>query len=126
MFIFSYHPFDAGAGFQKLSCKLYSVICLGLNIFHMTIFTAALLKIQKERQERRAKEEEERRERERQEAEELVRKMHEEACDEPPPIGASLSLSEGHIESEMHMDSAASYMSPVSVVRNVHRHTLDC
>jgi hypothetical protein len=96
----------------------------------MTIFLAALLKIQKERQERRAKEEEERRERERQEAEELVRKMHEEACDEPPPVGASFSLSGGHVESELHLpkdlDLTASCLSPVTVVRNVHCDTDDC
>jgi hypothetical protein len=96
----------------------------------MTILLAALLKTQKERQERRAKEEEERRERERQEAEELVRKMHEEVYDEPPPVRASLNLSEGHVESEPHLpkdlDLTASCLSPVTVVRNVHCDTLDC
>jgi hypothetical protein len=92
----------------------------------MGIVPAALLKIQKERQERRAKEEEERRERERQEAEELVRKMHEDVCDEPPPIGASFNISDGQIESDLHLpkdvDQAATYMSPVNVVRNYVQH----
>jgi hypothetical protein len=87
----------------------------------MAIFTAALLKLQKERQERRAKEEEERRERERQEAEELVRRMHEDAFDELPAIGAGLGISEGHIESALHLpqdlDPAASCLSPVTIVR---------
>jgi hypothetical protein len=82
------------------------------------------LKTQKERQERRAKEEEERRERERQEAEELVRKMHEEACGELPHVGASFSLSDGHLESEQHLskdlDLTAPCLSPANIVRNVH------
>jgi hypothetical protein len=88
----------------------------------MDIVPAALQKIQKERQERRAKEEEERRERERQEAEEMVRKMHEDVCDESPPIGASLNISDGQIVSDLHLskdtDQAASYLSPVTIVRN--------
>lgn len=112
------------------SYNLYIVIYVGINIFHMAIFPAALLKIQKERQERRAKEEEECRERERQEAEELVRKMHEEACDETPSVGASFSLSDRHIESELHLpkdlDLTASCLSPVAIVRNVHCHIHDC
>ncbi|PNF38728.1 hypothetical protein B7P43_G14361 [Cryptotermes secundus] len=86
---------------------------------YLDVENTALLKIQKERQERRAKEEEERRERERQEAEELVRKMHEEACDETPPVGASFSLSDRHIESELHLpkdlDLTASCLSPVTI-----------
>lgn len=96
----------------------------------MTILPAALLKVQKERQELRAKEEEERRERQRQEAEELVRKMHEEACDDPLPIGASLRLSEGHIDSELHLardlDLAGSCLSPVTVVRSAHCYIPPC
>lgn len=95
----------------------------GVNVFHMGIVPAALMKIQKERQERRAKEEEERRERERQEAEELVRKMHEDVCDEPPSVGTSFSISGGQIGSDLHLpkdvDQTAAYMSPVTLVRNV-------
>jgi hypothetical protein len=116
--------------FHGLSCLRYNIISVWIDVFPMVIVPAALVKIQKERQERRAKEEEERRERERQEAEELVRKMHEDACDEPPPIGASLSITEGQIESELHLtkdlDPAGSCVSPVTIVRNVHCcHTLD-
>lgn len=88
----------------------------------MGIVTAALLKIQKERQERQAREEEEHRERKRQEAEDLVRKMHEDVCDEPPPLGTSFNISDGRIESHVHlpkdMGQAATYMTPVTVVRN--------
>ena len=87
------------------------------------LLSAALLKIQKDRQERRVREEEERRERERQEAEELVRKMHEDACDEPLSIGASLSISEGPCESELDqmnkdLEAVTSSISPVTMVRN--------
>lgn len=86
---------------------------------YLDVENAALLKLQKERQERRAKEEEERRERERQEAEELVRRMHEDAFDELPAIGAGLGISEGHIESALHLpqdlDPAASCLSPVTI-----------
>jgi regulator of protease activity HflC (stomatin/prohibitin superfamily) len=96
---------------------------LGISVVCVTIFAAALLKAQKERQERQVKEEEDRRERERQEAEELVRKMHEEACDEPSRVGGTLNLSEGHAESELHLpkdqDSAADRLSPVTVVSNI-------
>jgi len=97
----------------------------GVNVFHMGIVPAALMKIQKERQERRAKEEEERRERERQEAEELVRKMHEDVYDEPPSVGTSFSISGGQIGSDLHLhlpkdvDQTAAYMSPVTLVRHV-------
>jgi hypothetical protein len=82
------------------------------------------VKVQKERQERQAKEEEERRERERQEAEELVRKMHEEACAEPPCVGGALGLS-GHAASELHlpkdMDLGADCLSPGVVVSTCDR-----
>ncbi|KAJ9598490.1 hypothetical protein L9F63_010810, partial [Diploptera punctata] len=86
----------------------------------LDVENTALLKIQKERQEHRAREEEERKERERQEAEELVRKMHEDACDEPPPIGASLSITEGHCESELdqlnkNLETATSSISPITM-----------
>jgi hypothetical protein len=87
----------------------------------LPFFTAALLKLQRERLERRAKEEEERRERERQEAEELVRRMHEDACDELHSIGAGLGISERHIGADLHLpkdlDPSASCISPVSIVR---------
>jgi len=99
----------------------YSNFLQGLIYFTWNYFTAALLKLQKERQERRAKEEEERRERERQEAEELVRRMHEDACDELSSIGAGLGISEGHVEADLHLpkdlDPSASCVSPVSIVR---------
>ncbi|KAJ4445599.1 hypothetical protein ANN_12281 [Periplaneta americana] len=86
---------------------------------YLDVENTALLKIQKERQERRVKEEEERQERQRQEAEELVRKMHEDACDEPPPIGASLSISDGHVESDAQLakdlETNGSSMSPLTI-----------
>jgi hypothetical protein len=99
----------------------YSNFLQGLIYFSWPFFTAALLKLQKERQERRAKEEEERRERERQEAEELVRRMHEDACDDLSSLGAGLGISEGHIEADLRLpndlDPSASCISPVSIVR---------
>nr|CAD7457344.1 unnamed protein product [Timema tahoe] len=48
---------------------------------YLDIENASLVKLQREREERRLKEEEERRERERQEAEDQVRRMHEEGVD---------------------------------------------
>jgi hypothetical protein len=49
-----------------------------------------------------------------------VRRMHEDVCDELPPIGVSLDISDGHIESDLHLPKdldPTACISPVTIVR---------